>query len=48
MSLVWKYTELIKYVPGPGHSVASRDLFTMKKLFLRIVVKQKDCFWSVE
>lgn len=34
--------------PGSGHLVESRDLFTMKKLFLQIVVKQKGCFWSAE
>lgn len=34
--------------PGSGHVVEPRDLFTMKKVFLRIVVKQKDCFWSAE
>lgn len=27
-----------------GNRVESRDLFTMKKLFLWTVVKQKDCF----
>lgn len=31
---------------GSGNIVESRDLFTMKKLFLQIVVKQKDCFWN--
>lgn len=36
------------YFPGSGHIVESRDLFTVKKLFFQIVVKQKDGFWSAE